>query len=123
MELSKEVNCDHKTSGSKEKIWLPYIYQGRARGLKPHPYCIECGLVKNLSSDRLHSIGFFMNLIADLGKRHKITKIQIRLIVLEMEELALEDKFGMDRKQQEDLFVEIATRILNLPARVVLELL
>ena len=46
-----------------------------------------------------------------------------RLIALEMERLALEDKFGMDRQQQEDLFVEITTRILNVPARAVSELL
>jgi hypothetical protein len=64
-----------------------------------------------------------MNLIAELGERHKIAKIQTRLIVLEMERLAMDDKFGMDRQQQEDLFVEIATRILNVPARAVSELL
>jgi hypothetical protein len=40
-----------------------------------------------------------------------------------MERLALDDKFGMDRMQQEDLFVEVATRILNIPARAVYELL
>lgn len=115
--------CEHKISGSREKIWLPYYFEGRERGLKPHPYCTECGLVKNLSSEKPRSIGYFMNLIAELGFRHKIAKIQTRLIALEMERLELDDKFGMDRKQQEDLFVEIATRILNVPARSVCELL
>jgi len=116
-------DCEHKLSGSKEKIWLPYYFEGRERGLKPHPYCTECGLVKNLSSDRPRSIGFFMNLIADLGKRHKIAKTQVRLIALEMERLALDDSFGMDRKQQEELFVDIVVRILNVPPRAVSELL
>jgi hypothetical protein len=115
--------CEHKLSGSREKIWLPYYFEGRERGLKPHPYCIECGLIKNLSSEKPRSIGYFMNILAELGIRHKIAQIQIRLIALEMERLALDDKFGMDRKQQEDLFVEIATRILNVPARFVYELL
>lgn len=115
--------CEHKISGSREKIWLPYYFEGRDRGLKPHPYCIECGLIKNLSSDKPRSLGYFMNLIADLGERHRIAKIQIRLIALEMERLAIDDKFGMDRQQQEDLFVEITTRILNVPARSVSELL
>ena len=113
--------CEHKISGSREKIWLPYYFEGRERGLKPHPYCIECGLVKNLSSEKPRSIGYFMNIIAELGTRHKIAQIQTRLIALEMERLALDDKFGMDRMQQEDLFVEIATRILNIPARAVYE--
>lgn len=115
--------CEHKISGSREKIWLTYYFEGRERGLKPHPYCTECGLIKNLSSEKPRSVGYFMNLIAELGSRHKIAKIQIRLIALEMERLALDDKFGMDRKQQEDLFVEITTRILNVPARSVFELI
>lgn len=115
--------CEHNLSGSREKIWLPYYFEGRERGLKPHPYCTECGLIKNLSSDRPRSIGFFMNLIADLGQRHKIAKTQVRLIALEMERLRLDDNFGMDRQQQEDLFVDIVVKILNLPPRAVLELL
>lgn len=115
--------CEHNLSGSREKIWLPYYFEGRERGLKPHPYCTECGLIKNLCSDRLRSIGFFMNLIADLGQRHKIAKTQVRLIALEMERLRLDDNFGMDRQQQEDLFVDIAVKILNVPPRSVLELL
>ena len=72
--------CEHKISGSREKIWLPYYFEGRERGLKPHPYCIECGLIKNLSSDKPRSLGYFMNLIAELGRRHKVAKIQIIVI-------------------------------------------
>ncbi len=115
--------CEHKMSGSREKVWLPYYFEGRERGLKPHPYCIECGLIKNLSSERPRSLGYFMNLISELGSRHKIAKVQVRLIAMEMEKLQMDDKFGMDRKQQEDLFVDITTRILNIPPRVVFELL
>ncbi|OPY51074.1 MAG: hypothetical protein A4E49_02358 [Methanosaeta sp. PtaU1.Bin112] len=113
--------CEHKMSGSREKVWLPYYFEGRERGLKPHPYCVECGLIKNLSSEKPRSIGYFMNIIADLGNHYKVAKVQTRLIALEMEKQAMDDKFGMDRMQQEDLFVEIVTRILNIPARVVSE--
>ena len=115
--------CEHQISGSKEKIWLPYYYEGRDRGLKPHPFCTECGLIKNLSSDRPRSIGYFMNVIAELGERYKIAQVQTRLIVLEMEKQSMEDRFGIDRQQQEKLFIEITTRILNVPARAVSELL
>ena len=115
--------CEHKISGSREKVWLPYYFEGRERGLKPHPYCTECGLIKNLSSEKPRSLGYFMNLIAELGTRYKIAKVQVRLIALEIEKQQMDDKFGMDRGQQEDLFVEITTRILNIPPRVVFELL
>jgi hypothetical protein len=115
--------CDHKVSGNSEKVWLPYSFEGRDRGLKPHPYCKECGLVKNLSSDRPRSIGYFMNLISEWSKRHKIAKIQTRLIAQKMESQGLDDKFGMDRQLQERLFVEITTRILNVPERAISELI
>lgn len=117
------VCCEHKISGSREKIWLPHYYEGRNRGLKPHSYCKECGLVKSLSLDRPHRIGFFMNVIGQLGKRHKITQVQTRLIALEMEKKSMDDDFGIDRRQQEKLFIEITTRILNVPARAVSQLL
>jgi hypothetical protein len=64
-----------------------------------------------------------MNALAEHGKRHKIAQVQIRLIVFEMEKQMLDDQFGLDRQQQEKLFVNIVTRILNVPARVVSELL
>ena len=115
--------CEHQISGSKEKIWLPYYYEGRDRGLKPHPFCTECGLIKNLSSDRPREIGYFMNVIAKLGEHYKIARVQTRLIAQEMEKQSMDDRFGIDRQQQETLFIEITTRILNVPARAVSELL
>lgn len=117
------AGCEHNSCGSQEKVWLPYFYNGRERGLKPHPYCADCGLVKNLSSDRPHAIGFYMNVIASLGKFYKISKVQIRLMVKEMEKLELCDSYGMDKQQQEKLFIEIARRTLNVPERAICELL
>ena len=101
----------------------PYYYEGRDRGLKPHPFCTECGLIKNLSSDRPHGMGYFINVIAELGKHYEIARVQKRLIVQEMEKQFMCDRFGIDRQQQEELFIEITTRILNVPARAVSELL
>lgn len=115
--------CEHKNCGNSEKVWLPYYYEGRERGLKPHPYCAECGLVKNLSSERPRDLGYYMNLLAALGKQIKITQIQTRLIVLEMQRQVLDDSYGLDRHQQEKLFVEIVVKHLNVPERKVLELL
>jgi len=39
----------------------------------------------------LHSVGYFMNVIAELGKHHKITQVQTRLIALEMEKQLISD--------------------------------
>ena len=74
------MSCDHTSCGLAEKVWLPYIFRGRECGLKPHPYCVKCGAVKNLSSEKPREIGYYMNVISDLGKRIKISQVQIRLI-------------------------------------------
>jgi hypothetical protein len=67
-------------------------------------------------------MGYFMNVIAELGEHYKIAQAQTRLIVLEMEKQSMDDRFGIDRQQQEKLFIDITTRILNVPARAVSEL-
>jgi hypothetical protein len=117
------AGCVHKDCGTKEKEWLPYFHEGRFRGLKPHPYCAECGMVKNLSSERPRQIGYFINLISEIGKRYKIAQVQVRLMVREMERQGLEDSYGMDRQQQKELFREIAKRCLSIPEKVIAEFL
>ena len=117
------ASCEHKSCGTNEKVWMPHIFEGRDRGLKPHPYCAECGLIKNLSSVRPHSIGFFTNAIAELGNHHKIAQVQTRLIVQEMEKLQIDDNYGIDKHQQEEIFVDIVTRMLNVSQREVRQLL
>jgi hypothetical protein len=116
------AGCEHKNCGSSEKVWLPYFFEGRERGLKPHPYCADCGLVKNLSSQRPRDLGYYMNIVGELSKRFKITQIQTRLIALELDKQELDDSYGLDKQQQEKLFVSIVIRYLNVPERVVLEL-
>jgi hypothetical protein len=106
--------CQHKNCGGHEKVWMPYSFRGRDRGLKPHPYCIYCGQVKNLSSERPRDVGYYMNIIASLGKHFKISKVQVRLIALKMVQEELADSYAMDRHQQEELFVDIVTRNLNI---------
>jgi len=115
--------CQHQNCGGREKIWMPYSFRDRNRGLKPHPYCIHCGQVKNLSSERPRDVGYYLNLVASLGLRYKIAKVQMRLIALEMAREELADFYGMDRHQQEELFVNIVTRNLNVHERAVRALL
>jgi hypothetical protein len=107
--------CDHLSCGSTEKGWLPYTYRGRDRGLKPHTYCVKCGLVRNPSTERPRSVGYYINLISALSSLYKVTQVQIRLIVHEMERLGLDDSYGIDRHQQEKLFLDILRRHLNVP--------
>ena len=75
------MGCYHVNCGDIDKVWLPFEVNGEAKGLRPHPYCIHCGVVKNQSSKRLWDIGDYMNVLASINKHiTKLTKVQLRLI-------------------------------------------
>jgi hypothetical protein len=84
---------------------------------------VECGAVKNLSSERPRNIGYYLNVIAEMGLMIKISKVQVRLIVQEMERLEFDDKYALDRQQQEKLFIEIIKKYLDVPEHVIIALL
>lgn len=117
------MKCDHIGCGLAEKVWLPYTFKGRECGLKPHPYCIKCGAVKNLSSEKPRDIGYYMNVISEVGKRIKISQAQIRLIAQELNRLELNDKYAIDRYTQETLFIQVAKRYLNISDQLIKSLL
>jgi hypothetical protein len=84
---------------------------------------VECGAVKNLSSERPREMGYYMNVIADLGCKTKISQSQIRLIAKEIERLELDDKYAMDRHQQEKLFIEIVRKYIHVTKQAISNLL
>lgn len=96
----------HESCGVTENIWLPYKYEGRSRGLKPHPYCIHCGMVKNISSDRAKPMGYYTNMLA----RMSITKVQLRLIVKELERICFDDPYSLTRSDQEKVFNQVVQK-------------
>ena len=103
--------CDHKTCGNIQKVWLPYEFRGQMKGLKSHPYCIECGAIKNITSDRAKSLGYFMNILSRLP----VTKVQTRLIAKDMEEFGdFEDGFSISSFMQEKIFIDIVKKYSSL---------
>jgi hypothetical protein len=107
--------CEHVSCGSKEKIWLPYVFRGRERGLKPHRYCVKCGLVKRSSADKPRDIGYYMNVLGMLYSEQRIAKVQIRLIAQALERAGIDDSYGLDRYQQERLFIDVVVRQTGIP--------
>ncbi|MGB7531452.1 MAG: hypothetical protein WA977_00535 [Halobacteriota archaeon] len=95
------AHCKHESCGIAEKVWLPYEFEGRSRGLKPHLYCILCGVVKNILPDKAKPMGYYTNILARLG----ITKVQIRLIVKELERVDFDDAYSMTRSEQKEVFI------------------
>ena len=100
------VHCEHESCGATEKVWLPYEFMGRSRGLKPHSYCIHCGIVENIASDRAKPMGYYTNKLAKLP----ITKVQMRLIVKELESTDFDDAYFMTASDQEKLFSSVVQK-------------
>lgn len=113
------MSCDHRSCGIAEKVWLPYTFRDRKCGLKPHSFCIKCGSIKNLSSEKPRDIGYYINVVSDLGKRIKISQSQVRLIAQELDRLEIGDKYTIDRYTQEQLFIKIAKKYLNVSEQLI----
>ena len=107
----ENMSCDHKMCGNIQKVWLPFEVRGHMKGLKSHPYCLNCGAIKNISSDRAKKIGYFMNILS----RFPITKVQGRLIAKDMEEFGgFEDSFSISSFIQEQIFINIVKKYSSL---------
>jgi hypothetical protein len=102
--------------GNIQKVWLPYEDRGHMKGLKSHPYCLLCGVVKNLSSDRAKPIGYYMNILSNLP----ITKVQTRLIAKDLEGLGdFDDVFSISSFMQELLFINIVKKYSGLSEQTI----
>ena len=113
--------CDHISCGSSEKVWLPYSYKGRELGLRPHLYCIKCGTIKNVSSDKPRNLGFYANVLASLGTEIKIAQVQMRLIALELQRMDFDDGYGLCKHQQDELFIEVVRKFINISEQRIIE--
>lgn len=105
------MSCNHELCGNIQKVWLPFEVRGHQKGLKAHPYCIACGMIKNISSDRARPLGYYMNILSHL----RITKVQTRLIAKEMEDLGdFDDAFSISSFLQEQIFIRIVKKYSSL---------
>lgn len=107
--------CIHESCGNIDKVWLPFVVNDTMCGLKAHPYCVQCGAVKNISADRPKKAAYYINLLSKFDKREvKMTKVQTRLIVKELESIKdFEDAYSMTRQAQEKTFINIVRNYCN----------
>lgn len=119
------MNCVHESCGNPDRVWLPFEMDGLNKGLKLHPYCVRCGIVKNISSDRARRTGYYINALSRLGRRTGgITKVQMRLIVKELEGSdGFEDSYSMTGHTQKDIFIYTVKKYCNLSEHLISSML
>ena len=103
--------CAHEDCGHRERIYSPPFDRRLTRvPVQRFPYCMKCGKLKNVSSDKAKLVGWFTNLLRivnyNIALSHgKITQAQQRLIISEIEKVHdFEDRYHMTRSAQLDLF-------------------
>jgi hypothetical protein len=120
------LKCDHIDCGNTEKVWLPYMIREHPKGLKSYPFCIRCGMVKNIGSDRAVGRGYFINVISLIEKHLKIpgSSIRMRLVVKELEKIDdFDDAYSMSKYNQGKIFTGIVKKYYRIPDRTIQQFL
>jgi hypothetical protein len=116
------LKCEHLDCGNHEKVWLPHMIREDICGLKSHPYCIKCGVVKNIGSDRAKGIGYFINVISSIENHLNIpgSTVRMRLAVKELEKVEdFNDAYSMSKFNQEKVFIDIVKKYYQIPERII----
>ena len=104
------TQCFHENCGRESKVWLP---TGNHSGndVELHPWCIHCGLVKNISDDRPKKMGYWMNILSRISYHFSFTQCQKRLIVKELQSIEeFEDIYGITGSSQKEMFSKIVRK-------------
>jgi len=104
-------SCAHEDCGHRERIFCPPQDKRITRvPVQKIPYCLKCGVLKNVSSDKARLVGWYTNLLRLVNYNialsfGKISQAQQRLIIGEIEKVQdFEDRYQMTRSSQLDMF-------------------
>ena len=92
------------------------------QGLKSHPFCVHCGLVKNVGSDRAKRIGYYVNILSRMEHSLKTpgAKVRMRLVAKELENSRdFDDTYSMSGYAQERIFTTIVRKYFPIQESVI----
>ncbi|MBN1539670.1 MAG: hypothetical protein JW939_05950 [Candidatus Thermoplasmatota archaeon] len=96
--------CKHLETHRDQSIWVkPDIRERMHSPAQRRSYCRKCGKIRYIGSARAKKMGFYVNLLKEIQRRsevlnrrgitrHRLTQVQIRLILKELRE----DEFFSD---------------------------
>jgi hypothetical protein len=112
------MRCTHQP---KKKDWLT----SQNGVIKLHPYCCNCGTVKNVSSDKGKKIGYFINSLARLRKTleqkgYRVSEAQIRMIIKELCEIdGFEDTYWITFSRQKEIFITLVRKYIKISQDII----
>jgi len=113
------VLCTHESCGREKRVWLP-TEKDKSSEVVLHPWCTHCGIVKNLSDDRPHNFGYWMNILSNISKNFSLKKVQKHLISKELEaNECFNDLYGITGSAQRELFNRLICKYCNINMSVI----
>ncbi|MDY6930937.1 MAG: hypothetical protein SVJ22_03350 [Halobacteriota archaeon] len=115
------MTCNHKDCNPVDNDWLEYVLEGKEHDLRSHPYCIYCGLIKNLTDGKAKRLGHYTNVLSNMSDAlSRLTKVQMRLIIRELESIdGFEDRYSMTEYDQRRIFIKIVRKHCDISERFI----
>jgi len=111
--------CVHVSCSSESMIWLP-VRDEKGSDISPHPWCIKCGAVKNISPDKAKKLGYWTDVISRISKQFKVSQAQKRLVVKELEAYdGFDDVYSMTFSAQQKIFVNAVKKYFRLKEQTI----
>jgi hypothetical protein len=104
--------CSHQSCSKEKQEWLPIF---DCNDIARHPWCVHCGVVKNISGDRFYKLGYWMNVLSKIANRYSLKQVQKRNIAKELASHELfNDDYCIDCSAQKTIFINIVKRYCKL---------
>ena len=117
-ETEEEVLNEHNPAPPTEKIWMT-VYQDEDKKLAKHDWCLDTGIIKNLSGEEAKPKGFYVSVLNKMKyilEQHlrrsrgapKFPEAQISLILKDLDKVdGFYDKWWRTESSQLEVFIKI----------------
>ena len=114
----KPILNPHTSAPPSERIWMP-VYQDEDGKLAKHDWCLDTGIIKNLSGEEAKPKGFYVSVLNkmkyilehDLGHSRGAPKFpasQIKLILKDLDKIdGFYDKWWRTESSQLEAFIRV----------------
>ena len=132
-ETEEEVLDEHNPAPPTERIWMP-VYQDEDKKLAKHDWCLDTGIIKNLSGEEAKPKGFYVSVLNkmkyilehDLGHSRGAPKFpasQIKLIIKDLDNIdGFYDKWWRTESSQLEAFIRVVqNRRADLSQRFIID--
>ena len=132
-ETEEKVLNEHNPAPPTEKIWMP-VYQDEDKKLAKHDWCLDTGIIKNLSGEEAKPKGFYVSVLNkmkyilehNLGHSRgapKFPEAQIKLILKDLDKIdGFYDKWWRTESSQLEAFIRVVqNRRTDLSQRFIID--